>query len=77
MNRTEAAKVLWKGPVYLLLDAGIEPPQCLLEVLVPWLQGSTALNILECLVQFSQMLQCLASPIQGFDVSRVDVNGYR
>lgn len=73
----EAANILWKGPAYLLLDAGVEPPQCLLEVLVPWLQGSTALHILECLVQLAKMLQCLASPIQCFDVSRVDVNGYR
>lgn len=73
----EAAKVLWKGPGYLLLDAGVEPPQCLLEVLVPWFEGGTALHILERLVQFAQTLESLAPPIQGLDVSRVDVNGYR
>lgn len=73
----EAAEVLWKGPAYLFLDAGVEPPQCLLEVLVPWLEGSTALHILERLVQLAKMLEGLASPIQCFDVSGVDVNGYR
>lgn len=63
-----------RGPAHLLLDAGVEPPQRLLEVLVPWLKGSTALHILEGLIQLSQVLQCLASPIQSLDVRGVDVN---
>lgn len=62
------------GPAHLLLDAGIEPPQRLLEVLVPWLEGRTALHILEGLVQLPQVLQRLASPIQSLDVRGVDVN---
>lgn len=60
---------------HLLLDAGVEPPQRLLEALVPWLQGGTTLHILEGLVQLPQMLQCLAPPIQSLDVRGVDVDG--
>lgn len=63
------------GLAHLLLDAGVEPPQCLLEVLVPWLKGGTALHVLEGLVQLPQALQRLASPVQGLDVRGVDVNG--
>lgn len=65
-----------RGLAHLLLNASIEPPQCLLEVLVPWLKGGTALHVLEGLVQLPQVLQCLASPVQGFDVRGVDVNGW-
>lgn len=64
-----------RGLAHLLLDAGVEPPQRLLEVLVPWLQGGTALHILEGLGQLPQVLQCLASPIQSLDVQGVDVDG--
>lgn len=64
-----------RGLAHLLLDASIEPPQCLLEVLVPWLEGGTALHILEGLVQLPQALQCLASPIQSLDIRGVDING--
>ena len=68
---------LWEGGLaHLLLDACVEPPQCLLEVLVLWLEGGTALHVLEGLVQLPQVLQRLASPIQSLDVRRVDVNGY-
>lgn len=63
-----------RGPAHLLLDTGVEPPQCLLEVLVPWLEGGTALHVLEGLVQLPQMLQCLAPPIESLDVRGVDVN---
>lgn len=72
------AKPCGKGhlpdPAHLLLDAGIEPPQCLLEALVLWLQSGTALHILEGLVQLAQVLQCLASPVQSLDVRGVDIN---
>lgn len=64
-----------RGPTHLLLDASIEPPQRLLEALVPWLKGGTALHIFEGLVQFPQVLQGLASPIQSLDVRGIDVNG--
>lgn len=57
-----------KRSSYLLLDAGVEPPQRLLEVLVSWLKGGTALHILKGLVQLAQALECLASPIQSLDV---------
>lgn len=60
---------------HLLLDACIEPPQRLLEALVLRLEGGTALHVLEGLVQLPQVLQGLASPIQGLDVRGVDVNG--
>lgn len=63
-----------RGPTHLLLDAGVEPPQRLLEVLVPWLKGGTALHVLEGLVQLPQVLQGLASPVQSLDVRGVDVN---
>lgn len=53
---------------HLLLNAAIEPPQCLLEVLVPRLEGGTALHVLEGLVQLPQVLQRLASPVQSLDV---------
>lgn len=67
-------RLVGRGPAHLLLNAGVEPPQCLLEVLVPWLEGRTALHILEGLVQLPQMLQCLAPPIQSLDVRGVDVD---
>ena len=63
------------GPAHLLLDAGVESPQCLLEALVLGLQGGTALHVLEGLVQLAQVLQCLASPVQSLDVRGVDVKG--
>lgn len=63
------------GRAHLLLNASIEPPQGLLEVLVPGLKRGTALHVLEGLVQLAQALQGLASPVQGLDVRGVDVNG--
>lgn len=61
-------RLVGRSPAHLLLDAGIQPPQGLLEVLVLWLKGGTALHILKGLVQLLQVLQCLASPIQSLDV---------
>lgn len=45
-----------RGPTHFLLDAGVEPPQRLLEALVPWFEGDTALHILEGQVQLPQVL---------------------
>ena len=70
-------RVVGRGPAHLLLNAGVESPQRLLEVLVPWLEGGTTLHVFEGLVQLPQVLQCLASPIQSLDVRGVDVDGYR
>lgn len=61
-------RLVGRNPAHLLLDAGIQPPQGLLEVLVLWLKGGTALHVLKSLVQLLQVLQCLASPIQSLNV---------
>lgn len=59
---------------YLLLDVGSQTPQDFLEIFVVGLNGGTPLDIFESLVQLTQLLQCLAAPVQGFDIWGIDVN---
>ena len=65
----------WCETADLCLDLSSQPTQGLQERLVLGLDGGTPLDVLEGHVQLPQLLQCLAAPEQGLDVSCIDVNG--
>lgn len=59
----------------LVLDFSPQPPESLQESFVFGFDGGTSLYIFERHVEFSKLLQSLAAPVQGFNVSRINING--
>lgn len=58
------------------LDVCSQPAEGLQEGLVLWFEGGTSLHILESHVQFAELLQSLATPVQGFNICCININCY-
>lgn len=58
------------------LDVCSQPAEGLQESFVLWFNGGTSLHIPESHVQFAQFLQSLATPVQGFNISSININCY-